>query len=113
MSTKQLKDGSRFKSNCAICDKERYFDGLVGGECICNKCYKPFLYGLLKERKRIDSEEQQKLKQIHQLILEARDEALLSPTQYNCVYKDGTSGTNWIMIKKATKTMSKIHRLYD
>ena len=51
MSTKQLKDGSRFKANCAICDKERYFDGLVGGECICNKCYKPFFYGIMKERK--------------------------------------------------------------
>jgi len=113
MSTKQLKDGSRFKANCAICDKERYFDGLVGGECICNKCYKPFLYGLLKERKRIDSEEQQKLKQIHQLILEAREESLLSPTQYHHEYKDGTNGVKWTRINKAVKIMSKIHRLYD
>ena len=69
--------------------------------------------GLLKERKRINSEEQQKLKQIHQLILEARDESLLSPTQYHHEYKDGTNGVKWTRINKAVKIMSKIFHLYD
>ena len=109
MSTKQLKDGSRFKANCAICDKERYFDGLVGGECVCNKCYKPFFYGIMKERKRIDSQEQQKLKQIHQLIFEAKEESLLLPTQY----KHGTDGVKWTMIKKATKILSDIREIIN
>ena len=139
MSTKQLKDGSSFKANCAICDKERYFDGLVGGECVCNKCYKPFFYGIMKERKVWEEREvakkwenmadeindacnplwnqinelQQKLKEIHQLILEAKEESLLLPTQYQCKYKDGTDGVKWTMINKATKILSDIREIIN
>ncbi len=50
MSIRQLKDNSRTKANCAICDKVRYFEGMVGGEYVCNKCYKPFFHGTTKER---------------------------------------------------------------
>jgi len=50
MTTKQLKDGSRFNANCDICN-ERYFENsFCDEEYVCNKCVKAFLYGIMKER---------------------------------------------------------------
>lgn len=55
----------------------------------------------------------EKLKQIHQLIFEAKEESLLSPTQYHHEYKDGTDGVKWTMINKATKILSDIRKIIN
>jgi len=64
---------------------------------------------LKKENKKLKEDN----KQIHQLILEAKEESLLLPTQYHTKYKDGTDGVNWTMIKKATKILSDIREIIN
>ena len=39
------------KINCNICNKRFNWYGLLGGDAICDSCYKAFYYGFSKERK--------------------------------------------------------------
>ena len=56
MSVMNESDG--FKANCYICKKNYTAQGLLGGKCVCNKCYTPWYAGI-----EIHLEENKKLKE--------------------------------------------------
>ena len=57
MSVMNESDG--FKANCYICKKNYTAQGLLGGKCVCNKCYTPWYAGIeihLEENKKLKEE---------------------------------------------------------
>ena len=53
-----MNESDGFKANCYICKKNYTAQGLLGGKCVCNKCYTPWYAGI-----EIHLEENKKLKE--------------------------------------------------
>tara|TARA_R110002167_G_scaffold287595_2_gene492443 strand:+ start:39 stop:785 length:747 start_codon:yes stop_codon:yes gene_type:complete len=60
-----MNESDGFKANCYICKKNYIAQGLLGGMCVCNKCYTPWYAGI-----EIHLEENKKLKEDNEKLNE-------------------------------------------